>query len=58
MFNREAFWSDAEEWAVQLQEEVFLPPELNGMSPFLPAFNPTSMTMTTCDFPIAMIGLY
>ncbi|WWD00241.1 hypothetical protein V866_007150 [Kwoniella sp. B9012] len=29
LFNRETFWSDAEQWAVQFQEDVILPPPLD-----------------------------
>ncbi|KAK8846655.1 hypothetical protein IAR55_005742 [Kwoniella newhampshirensis] len=29
LFNRDTFWQDAEQWAVQLQEDVQLPPPLD-----------------------------
>ncbi|ORX33486.1 hypothetical protein BD324DRAFT_639538 [Kockovaella imperatae] len=29
LFNRATFWTDAETWAAQLQEEVEMPPQLN-----------------------------
>nr|XP_019008838.1 uncharacterized protein I206_06522 [Kwoniella pini CBS 10737]OCF47619.1 hypothetical protein I206_06522 [Kwoniella pini CBS 10737] len=29
LFNRETFWSDAEQWATQFQEDVILPPPLD-----------------------------
>lgn len=32
MYNRETFWTDAETWAVQMQEDVQLPPPLDRTS--------------------------
>ncbi|WWC59113.1 uncharacterized protein I303_101661 [Kwoniella dejecticola CBS 10117] len=29
LFNRETFWSDAEQWATQFQEDVILPPPID-----------------------------
>jgi hypothetical protein len=37
LFNRQTFWSDAEEWAAQFQEEIQLPPPLNRESTVDPA---------------------
>lgn len=29
LFNRETFWTDAEEWADKYKEDVFYPPQLD-----------------------------
>ncbi|KIR54453.1 hypothetical protein I315_02937 [Cryptococcus gattii Ru294] len=55
MYNRETFWTDAETWAMQMQEDVQLPPPLdlsnfNGIQhPFLVAHDHLSHLKSLSD---------